>query len=71
VAESRIALSLPKAMEQLDAAGEVLAGIVVTGPPRAGRGEGVPRVIRERHRPDGVELTVAFPVPPKVLSGRS
>jgi hypothetical protein len=70
VAESRIALPLPEAMARVDAEGETLAGVVVTGPPGAGRGEGVPRVVRERRRPDGLELTVAFPAPPKVGDGR-
>jgi hypothetical protein len=65
VTESLVALALPEAMARIDAAGEALAGVVVTGPPGAGRGEGVPRVIRERRRPDGIELTVAFPVPPR------
>ena len=64
--ESLVALALPEAMARIDAAGKVLAGVVVTGPPGAGRGEGVPRVIRERRRPDGIELTVAFPVPSRV-----
>jgi hypothetical protein len=71
VAESLVALPLPEAMERLEARGEALAGVVVTGPPGAGRGEGVPRVIRERQRPDGVELTVAFPVPPRAGGDQS
>ena len=63
--DSLIALPLPQAMELLEARGETLAGVVVTGPPGAGRGEGVPRVIRERRTDEGVQLTVAFPVPPR------
>jgi hypothetical protein len=63
VAESLIALPLPEALERVGAVGEALAGVVVTGPPGADRGEGTPRVIRERRRPDGLELTVAFRTP--------
>jgi hypothetical protein len=70
VTGSRVALPLPEALAQLYAEGETLAGVVVTGPPGAGRGQGVPRVIRERCRPDGVELTVAFPAPSRVCSER-
>ena len=66
----RVALPLPEALAQIDAEGETLAGVVVTGPPGAGRGEGVPRVIRERRRPDGLELTVAFPSPSKAEGQR-
>jgi hypothetical protein len=51
-------------MDRIEAAGEPLAGVVVTGPPGAGRGEGVPRVVRERRLAEGIELTVAFPWPP-------
>jgi hypothetical protein len=61
---SLVALPLPAAMEALEAAGERLARVVVTGPPGSGRGEGVPRVVRERQTEEGAELTVAFPVPP-------
>jgi len=61
VVGSRVALPLPEALARIEAEGQTLAGVVVTGPPGAGRGEGVPRVIRERMRPDGLELTVAFP----------
>jgi hypothetical protein len=71
VTESLVALALPEAMARIDAAGETLGGVVVTGPPGAGRGQGVPRVVRERRRPDGIELTVAFPVPSRVDGGKS
>jgi len=71
VTESLVALALPEAMARIDAAGEVLEGVVVTGPPGAGRGEGVPRVVRERRRPAGIELTVAFPVPSRADGERS
>ncbi|MBM3499739.1 MAG: hypothetical protein FJX74_13850 [Armatimonadetes bacterium] len=66
MAESRVALPLPEAMERIEAEGLTLAGVVVTGPPGAGRGVGTPRVIRERLRPDGIELTVAFPTPSRI-----
>ena len=61
---SLVALPLPAAMEALDEAGDRLARVVVTGPPGSGRGEGVPRVVRQRETEEGTELTVAFPVPP-------
>ena len=59
--ESLIALPLPDAMAAAEAAGEPVARVLVTGPPEAGKGEGVPRVVRERKAADGLELTVAFP----------
>ncbi len=58
---SLIALPLPQALE---AAGERVARVLVTGPPGAGKGQGVPRVVRQRQVSDGLELTVAFPTPP-------
>jgi len=61
---------LPEAMARIDAEGETLAGVIVTGPPGARRSEGVPRVVRERLRPDGIELTVAFPAPMRGRGGR-
>ena len=69
MAESRIALPLPRAMEAIEAAGQSLAHVKVTGPPGSGRGEGVPRVVRERETSEGIELTVAFPVPPPASGG--
>ncbi len=68
---SLIALPLPKAMAAIEEAGQRLSRVIVTGPPGAGRGVGVPRVIREEETPDGVELTVAFPVPPLEDGGSS
>lgn len=67
---SLIALPLPEAMQLIDEAGETLSGVVVTGPPGATAGEGVPRVIRERTTADGLELTVAFPTPPPTEGSR-
>lgn len=62
--ESLIALPLPEAMAAAEAAGQPVARVLVTGPPGAGKGHGVPRVVRERRTPEGLELTVAFPNPP-------
>lgn len=61
--KSLVALPLPRAMAAIEAAGKQVARVIVTGPPGAGPGVGVPRVIRERESPEGIELTVAFPVP--------
>jgi hypothetical protein len=69
--ESLIALPLPEALAAAEAAGQSVARVLTTAPPRAGRTEGVPRVVRERHTPDGLELTVALPNPPAVCVGQS
>jgi hypothetical protein len=61
VVESLVALSLPEAMAAAEAEGVQVVRVVVTGPPGAGKGQGVPRVVRERQVADGLELTIAFP----------
>ena len=71
MADSLIALPLPEAMAAAEDAGERVSRVLATGPPGAGRGEGIPRVIRERETPEGVELTVAFPVPPLKTRGEA
>jgi HrpA-like RNA helicase len=71
VVRSLIALPLPEAMAAIEEAGQRVSRVMVTGPPGAGKGEGLPRVIREEETPEGVELTVAFPVPPPADGGRS
>jgi hypothetical protein len=71
VARSLIALPLPEAMAAIEEAGQRVSRVIVTGPPGAGRGEGVPRVVREKETPDGTELTIAFPVPPPGAGGSS
>jgi hypothetical protein len=58
---SYIALRLPEAMAAAEARQERVARVLVTGPPGGGKGEGVPRVVRERRGAEGLELTVAFP----------
>ena len=60
---SLVAFPLPEAIEALERAGETLGRVLVTGPPGAGRGEGVPRVVREQQSSEGVVLTVASPMP--------
>lgn len=71
MAKSLIALPLPEAMAAVEQAGRRVSRVIVTGPPGAGRGEGVPRVVREKDTPDGIELTIAFPMPPPEAGGSS
>ncbi len=71
MARSLVALPLPEAMAAVEEAGQRVSRVIATGPPGGGRGEGVPRVVREKETPDGIELTVAFPVPPPKASGKS
>ncbi len=66
-----IALPLPEAMAAIEEAGQEVSRVIVTGPPGAGRGEGIPRVVREKDTPEGIELTIAFPVPPPKAGGNS
>jgi len=63
VERSLVALPLPEAMAAAEEEGQTVARVLVTGPPGAGKGEGVPRVLRERRNDEGIELTVAFPMP--------
>ena len=50
-----------EATRMLQQAGVCVHEVVTTAPPRAGRGRGEARVIRQRAAPDGgVVLTVAF-----------
>lgn len=61
--EALIALPLPEALKQIEASGEQLAGVLVTGSHQAHQGV-TPRVIRVRRQPHGFELTVAYPSSP-------
>ena len=70
MAASLVALPLPQARALLDAASEALVRVSVTGAPGAGRSEGVPRVVRERRTPLGLELTVAVPTSGPPRDGR-
>jgi hypothetical protein len=71
VARSLVALPLPEAMAAVEEAGQRVCRVIATGPPGGGRGEGVPRVVREKETPEGIELTVAYPVPPPKAGGKS
>ena len=60
---SLIALPLPEAMEAVEGAGQTVSRVIATGPTDVGSSEAPPRVIRERITDEGIELTVAVPIP--------
>ncbi len=60
---SLIALPLPEATEAIEAVGQTVSRVIATGPTGMGSSDALPRVIRERVTDEGIELTVAAPIP--------
>jgi hypothetical protein len=56
------ACQLPRALELLACGGWTVAQIIETGPPSAGPGQGVARVVRQRLTDGGsLQIVVAYP----------
>ncbi|NSW55680.1 MAG: hypothetical protein HPY44_06670 [Armatimonadetes bacterium] len=56
------ACELPLALERLTRGGWTVAQVIETGPPSAGPGQGVARVVRQRLTDGGsLQLVVAYP----------